>query len=285
MKNNYYAKDYFTNGVDLFVCKHQKSPIYSTPLHRHDFAELAYTYSGKARHIVNNVTYPVERGTLIFINYNSEHEIIVDETVVQIDILLSPRFISNELADTDNFLDILALSQFSELREFTGASLPCTKLASKEILFVEQLLDTVAEEFSAKRLGWQSACRGILSTIFTLMVRSLTGGNQPERRIPREILEYIDKHYPEKITVSMLAEMCFYNPTHFARLFHDSLGVTVKGYIKAKRIDEAEKLLRTTKLSIDEIISKVGYTNRTDFYRAFESRIGCTPAEVRQNLI
>ena len=114
----YYAKDFFTNGIDLYVCKHKKSPIHSTALHRHDFAELAYTYSGKARHIVNNVTYPVERGTLIFINYNSEHEIIVDETVEQVDILLSPRFISNELAGTDNYYPHYIHSIFSALHTF-----------------------------------------------------------------------------------------------------------------------------------------------------------------------
>ena len=102
VSRNYYAKNYFENGVDLFVNKHQKSPVSNAPPHHHDFAELAYTYSGKARHIIDGVSYPAGRGTLMFINYNSGHAIEVDETVIQIDILLSPRFISNELAGTDN---------------------------------------------------------------------------------------------------------------------------------------------------------------------------------------
>lgn len=279
---NYYAKNYFENGVDLFVNKHQKSPVFGAPPHHHDFAELAYTYSGKARHIIDGVSYPAGRGTLIFINYNSEHAIEVDETVIQIDILLSPRFISNELAGTDNFFDILALSQFSELREFTGTNIPCTKLSGSEMLFAESLLDRITLEFREKKLGWQSAIRGMLSMIFTLMIRPLVGDSEPERRVPREILEYIDKNFAKRLTVAGLAERCFYNPTHFARIFRDSLGVTVKDYIKQKRIDEAERLLTTTKLPIDEIIERVGYTNRTDFYHAFESRVGVTPAEARQ---
>ena len=284
-KRDYYAKDYFENGIDLYVNKHHKSPRYGCPPHHHDFAELAYTYSGRARHIVDGVEYPVERGTLIFINYNSGHAIEIDEKVVQIDILLSPAFISKELAGTDNFLDILALSQFSELREFTGASIPCTKLSGSEMIFAESILDRIASEFKEKKLGWQSAIRGLLSMIFTLMIRSLTNGSEPERRIPREILEYIDKHYSERLTGSKLAEMCFYNPTHFARIFRESLGVTVKDYIRSKRIDEAERLMRTTELPIDEVIGMVGYTNRTNFYRAFEERVGCTPAEARQKSI
>lgn len=92
MHNDYYAKDYFTNGVDLYVCKHQKAPIYSAPLHRHDFAELAYTYSGKARHIVNGVSYPVERGTLIFINYKYEkYEKTEKELLVKINVIYRDR--------------------------------------------------------------------------------------------------------------------------------------------------------------------------------------------------
>lgn len=283
--SNYYAKNYFENNVDFFVNKHTKPSGSSVCTHKHDFAELAYIYSGKGLHIIDGASYPVERGTLIFINYNSEHAIEIDDTVVQVDILLSPRFISNELAKTDNFLDILALSQFSELREFTGASIPSTKLSGSEMLFAESLLDRIVFEFKEKKLGWQSAVRGLLSMIFTLMVRSLTNGSEPERRIPREILDYIDKHFASKLTVTYLAERCFYNPTHFARIFRESFGVTVKDYIKAKRIDAAERLLRTTMLTIDEVIEAVGYTNRTDFYRAFESRVGCTPAEARQKPI
>ena len=43
-------------------------------------------------------------------NYGEIHQIVVEETLVQIDILLSPRFISREIVSCDNFLDILTLS-------------------------------------------------------------------------------------------------------------------------------------------------------------------------------
>ena len=43
------------------------------------------------------------------------------------------------------------------------------------------------------------------------------------------------------------------------------------------RLGLAEQLLVTTRLSIDEIIYKSGFSNRSTFFRGFVLRFGCTP--------
>ena len=43
------SENFFSNGVDLFVHKHTKDTSYQVGPHTHDFAELAYIYSGKDR--------------------------------------------------------------------------------------------------------------------------------------------------------------------------------------------------------------------------------------------
>ena len=66
-------------------------------------------------------------------------------------------------------------------------------------------------------------------------------------------------------------------------MFRECYGMSFKDYIKKRRINEAVRLLTGTELPIDEISRKVGYTNRTDFYRVFAEQTSRTPAEVRQN--
>jgi transcriptional regulator GlxA family with amidase domain len=43
----------------------------------------------------------------------------------------------------------------------------------------------------------------------------------------------------------------------------------------------AEKLLITTRLSVDEIMDKAGFSNRGNFYKNFSQKFGMTPKNYR----
>ena len=60
--------------------------------------------------------------------------------------------------------------------------------------------------------------------------------------------------------------------------------MTLKDYIRGRRVSEAASLLRLTDLSIDEIMYRVGFTNRTDFWKHFEKVFAMTPAEFRASV-
>lgn len=55
--------------------------------------------------------------------------------------------------------------------------------------------------------------------------------------------------------------------------------------VREYRLGMAEQLLVTTKLSIDEIIYKSGFSNRSTFFRGFVARFGCTPKTYRERKI
>jgi len=55
-----------------------------------------------------------------------------------------------------------------------------------------------------------------------------------------------------------------------------------KEYITEKRINEAEKYLTQTDLSIEEIQVKIGFTNKTRFFKEFSKYYNCTPGEYRK---
>ena len=55
--------------------------------------------------------------------------------------------------------------------------------------------------------------------------------------------------------------------------------------IREYRLGLAEQLLVTTRLSIDEIIYKSGFSNRSTFFRGFVLRFGCTPKVYREQKV
>lgn len=280
---NYRKQDCFDKGSDIHITKLCHAPG-NIGAHTHEFAELVYVSSGTGAQVVDGVSYPVRRGTVIFINYGSVHNIVPETPMTQMNVLISPGFISRELAGCDNFLDILALSQFAELREFTGAEIPYTVFEGEELLFFESLFRRMLDEFNGKKLGYEAEIRGCLSVIFSELVRRLTGGNRPPCRIPSGILDYIDANLGEKLTAEKIAERCFYNPNYLSEVFRKTYGMTLKDYIRGRRVSEAARLLRLTDLSIDEIMYRVGFTNRTDFWKHFEKVFAMTPAEFRASV-
>ena len=82
-----------------------------------------------------------------------------------------------------------------------------------------------------------------------------------------------------------IAERCFYNPNYLSEVFRKTYGMTLKDYIRGRRVSEAARLLRLTDLSIDEIMCRVGFTNRTDFWKHFEKVFAMTPAEFREQAL
>ncbi len=54
------------------------------------------------------------------------------------------------------------------------------------------------------------------------------------------------------------------------------------GYIKERRMEKVVKLLKTSDLSIQEIIFDCGFNNRAHFYKDFGQRYGMTPKEFRK---
>ena len=99
----------------------------------------------------------------------------------------------------------------------------------------------------------------------------------------KEALEYIRKHYAEKITVEELAEHLEISKGHFSRIFKQQTGVPFVKYLNQYRVDRAEELIRNTNLKVYEIAEKAGIQDYTYFTQVFRSIKGISPSELRRN--
>ena len=67
----------------------------NTTLHIHDYIEIVYVVSGKSVHCIDDVSYKVGRGDVLFINYGSSHAISECEDFLYYNIYFSPKIISD----------------------------------------------------------------------------------------------------------------------------------------------------------------------------------------------
>ena len=92
------------------------------------------------------------------------------------------------------------------------------------------------------------------------------------------ILQYINSN-PESVTLKDIAAHFSYHPNYISSLLHQELGKTFSEIVLEKRMDRAVILLKGTTLSIEEIASMLGYSNHSNFYKAFKEYYGKTPRE------
>ena len=119
-----------------------------------------------------------------------------------------------------------------------------------------------------------------------MIMRNMNKTNFPTKYIKPlllDIVKFIDENYDKKITVKSLADKCFYNPTYFSTVFRERYGTSCQNYIKEKRLSEAIKLLKNSCLSVEEIMGKVGYNDRSLFYRHLKKFSGYSPSEIREH--
>ena len=285
---NYKVCDYLDKDFELSVKKCRKLSGKNTPIHTHEFAEMVYIFSGEEEHYIDGRKYLLKRGTLLFINYGSTHEAYYNTDSEHFDIYLSPEFLSNELVNSTNFLDILTLSQFDEFHCSQDTDLSSVIFTGEDLLLVETLLKTIEREYKDKSLGRKAIIRGCLQILISLMIRQLTFTKESTcentQTLSEDILKFINANYNEKLTISDLAKKSFYNPAYFGRIFKECYGISFKDYLKNLRITEAISLVQETNLSINDIMIKVGYTNKTEFNKLFIEKTGYTPSALRKSL-
>lgn len=99
--------------------------------------------------------------------------------------------------------------------------------------------------------------------------------------IIQEVLEYIDTHYAQEMTLHLLAEKFHINAMYLGQLFKKNSGVSFSKYLNDFRISKAKQQLLQTNLTIAQIGENVGYDNQAYFYRMFKTVEGISPKEYR----
>ena len=72
------------------------------------------------------------------------------------------------------------------------------------------------------------------------------------------------------------------SPSRFRHLFKQETGTSPAQYLKDIRLDRAEKMLRTTFLSIKQILKQVGIASNAHFVHDFRRKYGATPTAYRR---
>lgn len=108
----------------------------------------------------------------------------------------------------------------------------------------------------------------------------------PNTLVPEKVttmIEYIARHYHENISLTSVANAANINYTYASMLFKQYVNSTFTEYLQRVRMQEAQRLLRTTNCYTYEVAKRVGIPNQKYFIRQFKALYGVTPQAWRNN--
>ena len=99
----------------------------------------------------------------------------------------------------------------------------------------------------------------------------------------RKVLEHIDAHLDEELSLEVLSAVSSFSKYHFHRQFSELFGLGVHKYVQLVRLRRASRQLAfQSELQVINITLESGYESPKAFAHAFKKAIGQTPSAFRE---
>ncbi|WP_222708687.1 AraC family transcriptional regulator [Paenibacillus sp. N3.4] len=247
--------------------------------HFHDHYEIYYLLSGKRYYFIQDRSYLIQEGGLVFIDKNELHKTRGYDDHHHERILLSfdDKWIHSIGEDAAECL----LSPFRQKHHLFS-------LAGIHRTTVENLLFSLLREQQQMLSGWQLNSKALLTQLLVfcsrLSEKSAAEAEQPQAQNLKiyEIVTYINAQYRNRLTLASISENFYISPSYFCRSFRETTGFSFIEYLNNVRIREAQRLLRETKNKVIDIAEQSGFDSVAHFGRVFKQVTGQTPLECRK---
>ena len=254
----------------------------NVPIHWHNDLEINLIREGEAVFQVYQKSYRVRTGEGFLLNRNVPHSCSSpgNEHVRYSTILVRPDFL---YGDFGSDVERKCFQPFLQ-----NSAIPCIYLTGfdengKEIL---QKLNQVEEAFDRKRFCYELKIKGLLCEAFAMILyghrQELTKfvpANLQELERLEKMLNYLNMHFTEVISLQDLADQVHLSREVCCRLFKKMTGKTITGYLEEYRVNKSFSLVQSGQYSMTQISEMVGFSNPSRFASAFRKRFGCNPGE------
>nr|WP_307993173.1 response regulator [uncultured Niameybacter sp.] len=97
-----------------------------------------------------------------------------------------------------------------------------------------------------------------------------------------EIMDYVEEHIGEKITLGSIANHINMNESYISRLFKQETGMNIINYINIRKMEKAKELLGEKNMIVKDVAYALGFEEQSYFNRMFNKYFGVNPKEYKR---
>lgn len=125
--------------------------------------------------------------------------------------------------------------------------------------------------------------------VVEVLASALRRGMMPQRpalgsgdTVTSRAVRYIEANLFSDLSLAAIARSAFASPSTLLRHFREDIGRSPHAYVKARRLEEARRLLKTGTHTVGDVALLVGYENFAAFTTAFKRHFGAPPSSFRK---
>lgn len=146
---------------------------------------------------------------------------------------------------------------------------------------LRKISNQIASLYDEAVIGYELALKSLFLQAVFLLLQYSEKTASPDIGTPsdklKNVLDYIEMHFAEPISVSDLAKLCYFSDYHFMRFFKKHMNMTCVEYINNLRLEKSVELFEQGNPSILDVSLSVGFHNLSYFHRAFKKKYHMTP--------
>lgn len=263
-----------------FEIQHKRDTyLKDVELHHHDFYEIYYLVSGDVTYMIEGKLCRVMPGDLLLISPRELHQVSIspgmeayERYVLWINEAAVHR-LSSQTTDLEQGLNPLRPGYSNLIR-----------LTPEQRHQVRNLMEAVYQESGNRGFGGDILRNSLISALL-VQINRLTEQHRQEpdsfvhpSRMVSEIVNYVNQHYRERLTLDDLAEGLYVSKYHLSHEFQKHMGTSVYKYIQKKRLQIARQLLAQGEHP-STVSGLCGFGDYAGFYRAFVGEYKIGPRE------
>jgi AraC-like DNA-binding protein len=247
--------------------------------HYHPEYELTLIVSGSGRRYVGDAVHDYGPDDLVLVGADTPHTWESAGTGEHRAVIVQFR------RDTfgPGFFD---LPEFRQVDRLLAGSAPGLHFAGGGAAAVRGLMSTMPDLDPPRRT---LRLMDILVTLCGLAGEPLATGalvatlDPSARRRVERVIAYVNRCYPEELSIREAARLAAMTPNAFSRFFHRCTGRTFGDYVNDVRLAQACRRLIHDDSAISQIAAECGYANLSHFNRRFRASKGMSPRELRRH--
>lgn len=284
------ATDFFRENESVYIHRSNEFSKYIGVMHKHEFIEVVYIVSGRAKHIIDGKTYNVKAGDISVINRMEEHCFFADnecdEGFSTYDLMFTPDFLNETLLDGEDFSTLSKSFLFYSLFPDENGYIKRLNLIENCNLEFGLIFDKIYKEYKNCPTGYINLMRVYTAELIIKLFRKIESSETTklsgsQKDIVNSVIDYIRVNYNINIKMEDISQKLFFNKNYIGKLFKQETGMPVSEFIREIRINETCRQLAETDNKISDIAISCGYNDMKSFYSAFKKHTGLTPKEYR----
>lgn len=249
-------------------------------LHIHNNAyELMMFKAGNADYFINNITYRLTPGDLLFVCPNDIHGLSVKdhEPCERFPIHFNEAFIQTFSTPNTNILTCFQNHEHNHILH----------LSEDQMREYEYLVTQTIEALNRKEFGYDIYAKANLSLI--LLLANQASVTKPVRladitpQAVKDAIQYVDQNLSNTLSIQDIADHLNLSRSRFCHLFKDFTGTSPWNYIIARRIQHACTLLQKG-MSITDVYFECGFNDYAHFVKSFTKLVGISPGKYSKTL-